>query len=62
MHILEVMELEEVPPLPVDYVPSQWVLRVAAELERRMRLGQKMVLVGLYDRPSFRSVGRASTL
>lgn len=62
MHILDVMELDAVPALPADYTPSSWALRVAAELERRMQRGQKLVLVGLYDHPTFRSVGQQTTL
>lgn len=62
MHILEVVELDNVPELSDDYRPSTWVLRVAAELERRMKRGQKLVLVGLYDNPTFRSVGQQTTL
>lgn len=62
MDILEVVELDDVPALPPNYAPSAWVLRVAAELERRMKRGQKMVLVKLYDPPSFRTVGPAEEL
>lgn len=62
MYILDVVELDDVPALPANYQPSLWALRLAAELERRMKCGQKLVLVGLYDRPTFRSVGQQTTL
>ena len=62
MHILPIVELDDVPDLPADYAPSSWVLRVAAELERRMKLGQTLVLVKLYDPPTFRTVGPAEEL
>lgn len=62
MDILEVVELDDVPALPANYTPSVWVLMVAAELERRMKCGQKLVLVKLYDPPSFRTVGPAEEL
>ena len=61
MHILPVMELDELPELPADYVPSPWALRMAAELERRWKRGQKLVLVKLYDPPTFRTVGPPET-
>lgn len=60
MDILDVVELNDVPDVPAAYTPSRWVLSVAAELERRMKLGQKLVLVKLYDPPKYRTVGPES--
>lgn len=62
MDILDVVELDEVPDLPSGYVPTPWAIRMAAELERRWKRGQKLVLVKLYDPPTFRTVGPPETL
>ncbi len=61
MDILPVMELDELPEVPADYVPSEWALAVAYQLEKFRRDRVPAVLVHLESIPRYRYVGPART-